>query len=275
VVDEDYTHALVVPIQQSRWQARIDTSAMIDPEVPHSVVAMSGGGISERRTFRVARQWTHAAALDDPHDDDTGPNGRYTYPTDASYAPRQGDIEHVDVSTSGGTLKIAVRMRALTTPWNPPNGFDHVAFSLFVEVPGAGQGARAMPQQFADLPGEMRWHYRVRTNGWSNAAFTAPGASASADGTPATAPKLDIDAKTRTITFTIPASALGRPRTLSGARVLVTTWDYDGGYRALAPVAGPHAFGGGDPARDARILDTVGPIRLPSSALHTRGDSTR
>ena len=52
------------------------------------------------------------------------------------------------------------------------------------------------------------------------------------------APKLDVDAAARTITFTIPASALGRPRTLQGARVHVTTWDYDGGYRALAPVAG-------------------------------------
>ncbi|BCT93263.1 alpha-amylase [Lysobacter helvus] len=263
VVDDDLAHAIPVTPRASAWTARIDTSAMLDPAVPHSVVAWVPGGASARRTFRVDRQWVRVASVEDPHDDDAGPDGRYTYPSDASYAPRQGDIEHVDVFTAGASLKIVVRMRAISTPWNPPNGFDHVAFSLFVEVPGAGEGARAMPQQFAELPDGMRWHYRVRANGWSNAAFTSHGATATADGTPAPAPKLDVDAAVRTITFTIPASALGRPRTLQGARVHVTTWDYDGGYRALAPVAGPHAFGGGDPARDARILDTVGPIRLP------------
>ena len=263
VVDDDLDHAVEAATDRATWTARIDTSAMLDPDVAHTVVAWVPGGASERRTFHVDRPWTRVADLDDPRDDDTGPHGRYTYPTDASYAPRQGDIEHVEVSTAGGALKIAVRMRALTTPWNPPNGFDHVAFSLFVDVPGAGEGARAMPQQFAELPGDMRWHYRVRANGWSNAAFTAQGATSNSDGTPAAAPKLDVDAATRTITFTIPASALGRPRTLSGARVRVTTWDYDGGYRALASVAGPHAFGGGDPAHDARILDSAGPIALP------------
>ena len=61
----------------------------------------------------------------------------------------------------------------------------------------------------------------------------------------------------------MPAAALGRAAGLSGARVYVTTWDYDGGYRALAPEAGPHAFGGGDPARDPRVMDAVGPIDLP------------
>jgi hypothetical protein len=263
VVDDDFEHAVEVTTRSAKWSARIDTNAMIDPAVQHSVVAWVPGGASERRTFHVDRQWQRAASVDDPRDDDTGPGGRYRYPSDASYAPRQGDIEHVAVSTAGTSLRIAVRMRAISTPWNPPNGFDHVAFSLFVEVPGEGAGARAMPQQFAELPGDMRWHYRVRANGWSNAAFTAQGATATADGTPAPAPTLDVDAAARTITFTVPASALGRPRTLQGARVHVTTWDYDGGYRALAPVAGPHAFGGGDPARDARILDTVGPIVLP------------
>jgi hypothetical protein len=61
----------------------------------------------------------------------------------------------------------------------------------------------------------------------------------------------------------VPAAAFGRATDLSGARVYVTTWDYDGGYRALAPEAGPHAFGGGDPARDPRVMDAVGPIDLP------------
>jgi carbohydrate-binding DOMON domain-containing protein len=168
------------------------------------------------------------------------------------------------LSTSGGALQIAVRMRAITTPWNPPNGFDHVAFSIFIDTPDGKGGARAMPQQNAELPDDMRWDVHLRANGWSNALFGAKGAGATADGTPlARAALLRVDPAARTVTFTIPAAALGRAADLSGTRVHVTTWDYDGGYRALAPVAGPHAFGGGDPARDPRVLDAAGPIAIP------------
>jgi hypothetical protein len=266
VVDEDIEHAITVRPRDGRWQAKLDTSAMIDPDVDHVVVAWerTSNNASERRTFRVARAWSPVAALDDPLGDDTGPNGRYTYPADASYEARQGDIERIELSTAGGALRVALRMRALTTPWNPPNGFDHVAFSLFIDLPGQKGGARAMPGQNADVPDEMRWDVRVRANGWSNAMFAAKGASATQDGAPiAEAALLHADPQTRTITFTIPAAALGRAADLSGARVYATTWDYDGGWRALASTAGPHAFGGGDPARDARVLDAVGPIRIP------------
>jgi glycosidase len=266
VVDDDIEHALTVKPRNGRWEAKIDTSAMIEPDIDHVVVAWerTSNNASERRTFRVARAWTQVAAFDDPQGDDTGPAGRYTYPTDASYAPRQGDIERVEVSTSGGALRIALRMRALSHPWNPPNGFDHVAFSLFIDLPDEKGGVRAMPGQFADVPDDMRWDVRLRAGGWTNAMFSAKGASATSDGTPiAEAAMLHADEATRTITFTLPTAALGRAKALSGARVYATTWDYDGGWRTLAPDAGPHAFGGGDPARDARVLDAVGPIRVP------------
>ena len=154
--------------------------------------------------------------------------------------------------------------RALTTPWNPPNGFDHVALSLFIDLPNVEGGARVMPQLNGELPEDMRWNVRVRANGWSNAMFSADGASATNDGAPITpGAMLGVDAASRTITFTFPASALGRATDLSGARLHATTWDYDAGWRALAPQAGPHTFGGGDPARDPRVLDAVGPIRIP------------
>jgi len=266
VVDEDYTHAVPVARQRgANWRARIDISAMLDPAVEHSVVAwMDGVGASERRTFRVVRAWKPVASIDDPSGDDTGPDGRYTYPTEATFAPRQGDIEHVDVATSGGTLRVTVRMRAITTTWNPPNGFDHVAFSIFVDVPNMQGGARAMPNQFAELPDGMRWDVHLRAGGWGRAMFDAPGASATNEGTPsATTALVQVDAQARTLTFTFPAASLGRATDLSGARVYVTTWDYDGGWRALRPVAADYAFGGGDPARDPRVLDAVGPITIP------------
>jgi glycosidase len=262
VIDDDLEHA--TSVSGRSWRTKIDTGAMVDPRVEHGVVAWNGTGASERRTFRVVRDWKSATAVDDPSGDDTGPNGRYAYPTDPGFAARQGDIERVDVSTSGGALRVAVRMRALTTPWNPPNGFDHLALSLFIDLPNVEGGARAMPQLNGDLPGDLRWDVRVRANGWSNAMFSAKGASATEEGTPITpGALLAVDAATRTITFTFPASSLGGATDLSGARVYATTWDYDAGWRALAPRAGPHAFGGGDPARDPRVLDAAGPILIP------------
>ena len=43
----------------------------------------------------------------------------------------------------------------------------------------------------------------------------------------------------------------------------MTTWDYDGGYRALQPQAGAFAVGGGDPSRDPRVMDDTAVIVLP------------
>ena len=62
------------------------------------------------------------------------------------------------------------------------------------------------------------------------------------------------------VSFTLPASALAGP--LSGARVWVTTWDYDGGYRALGPVAQPYAMGGGA-AGQPKVMDASAVLTLP------------
>jgi hypothetical protein len=121
-----------------------------------------------------------------------------------------------------------------------------------------------MPLQHAELPGGMRWHRRLRVHGWSNALFAAEGASASHEGTPTgPAARLSVNHETRTISLMLPAAALGKLKTLSGARLYVTTWDYDGGYRALAAQAQPHAIGGGDPASGARVMDDSAVIVLP------------
>jgi hypothetical protein len=174
------------------------------------------------------------------------------------------DLTGVRVFSAGGAMRIEVGVKELSAVWGPPNGFDHVAFTVFIELPGRSDGATVMPDQNAMLPEGMRWHLRARAHGWSNALFGPQGAGASSDGTPVTpAASIATDAAKRTVTFTIPAAALGDPATLSGARIYVTTWDYDGGYRALAREAGPYTFGGGDPARDPKVMDASAVIRLP------------
>jgi hypothetical protein len=120
-----------------------------------------------------------------------------------------------------------------------------------------------MPLQNAQLPAGMRWHLRLRAGGWTHALFSAAGASATQEGTAVTpAPAIAVDAATSTVSFTFSASAFGGRKSLSGTKIYVTTWDYDSGYRALAPAAQPYVFGGG-PAAGARVMDDSAVIVLP------------
>ena len=227
--------------------------------------ARVAGDASEGRPLQVEHAWPLLAEVADPAGDDHGPEGRYLYPEQGGWREhRQADIRNVRVYASGGSLRVELRMAEVTTPWNPPNGFDHVAFSLFLELPGRDGGARVMPLQNARLPGDMRWPYRLRAHGWSNALFAHEGASATHEGRAVVpAAGIEVDAEADTVSFILPASALGDPRTLSGARLYVATWDYDDGFRRLAPGGQPGIFGGGDGARDPLVMDDTGIIVLP------------
>ena len=271
VVDDDLAAARgpTRMARDGRWRATIDTAAMPDPDIVHTAVAWSPSlGIAwPAATFRVDRAWKVVADVADPVGDDRGPRGDYRYPTDPSWgANHQLDIEHVRVREAGGALAIEVRTHAVTTSWNPANGFDHVAFTAFVELPGAAGGATVMPLQDASLPQGMRWHVRLRAHGWSNALTSADGASATNEGTPlAPAASIRVDRDAATVRFTLSPRALGGhgPRGLSGARVYVTTWDYDGGFRAISPAGGGHGFGGGVQGRDPKVMDDTAVIVIP------------
>ena len=120
-----------------------------------------------------------------------------------------------------------------------------------------------MPQQNGSLPEGMRWHYRMRTHGWSNAWFSAEGADAASEGR-VSSPGAQVvaDAKARTLTITIPAKALGNPASLSGIKLYLNTWDYDGGYRGLSVEGGGMLFGG-DRADGTKVLDETEVLVLP------------
>ena len=269
VVDGDLATATEVrPGSDGRWAATLDTASMIDPGIAHRLVAWSAAGaaVSAPRTFRVARRWALLAEARDPRDDDRGAKGSYLPPAGPGWDDRHPlDLLGVRVWGSGGAIRIELRLRDVIAPWNPPNGFDHVAFTLFLALPGAAHASAVMPLQNATLPDAMRWSHRLRAHGWSNALYSAEGASATEEGAPIV-PGADIrtDREAGTITFTLPAAALGNPRTLSGARLYANTWDYDGGYRALVP-ASAQAFGfrGGDGTRDPLVMDDIAVITLP------------
>ena len=213
VVDGDLSRALrVLPGADGCWQAVVDTSRMVDPVVRHHVTAWVEGAqqAALAQQFFVQRDWTLQADIADPAGDDRGRSSQLTYPTDPSFAARQMDLRRVQVSTSGGALRLDLTMADISTVWSPPQGFDHVAFTVFIELPGQPGGATVMPQQNGDVPASMRWHRRLRVAGWSNALFSSEGASATNDGVPvAPAALISTDAPSRTVSLVLPAAALG------------------------------------------------------------------
>lgn len=246
------------------WQASVDTSDMVAADTSHRLVLWDGVQASAPVEAQLQRQWQPRSSLTDAAGDDSGPLGRYRYPTESQWRQRRpADIRALRVASSGSALQVEVEMAAIVHAWNAPNGFDHVAFTLFIELPGEPGGIRVMPLQNDQLPDGMRWHRRLRTHGWSNALFHWQGADADNEGEPvAPAARIEVDASRNLVRFTFAAAALGHPATLDGIRVYLTTWDWDGGYRGLDAEPGSHRFGGGDARHDPLWMDAAGPLRL-------------
>jgi glycosidase len=259
----------VVAGADGRFNARIDTRSMTDPALLHRVVLRAAGGVadtqiqvSEAATFRVALPWRLLADVTQDERPNGGAQGQYLYPTHESYT-RQMDLRRTRVLSAGGALRMELEMGDLTNVWGPANGFDHVAFSIFLELPGRSGGVRAMPGQDAELPDDMRWHLRLRAHGWSNALFGPEGAEANADGRSITpAAEIETDSARRTVRFTIPSESIGDLASLTGARIFVSTWDWDGGWRPLAREAGSFTVGGAD-STSPKVWSASPVIRLP------------
>lgn len=266
VMDGDLAQATYVHMDaEGAWQAIVRTDALMDPAIKHRLVLWDPvtATASEARTFRAEKPWREILQVDDPPGDDKGRSGTLRYPSDPGWRGRQGDIESIAVFQAGSALKIEVTLHSLSESWNPPNGFDHVALTAFLELPGKDGGSRVMPLQNGELPDGMRWHYRLRANGWTNAWFGAEGADAGHEGvTLSPGAGLHVDRARRTVSFLLPAKALGNPASLSGARLYLNTWDYDAGYRTLSPEGGSMAFGGGK-STDAKVLDESVVLVMP------------
>lgn len=250
---------------QGRWQAVLDSRSWVDARVPHRVVAWApdSGWASPARTLRLQRPWQPLLQRGDPAGDDHGPAGsglHYRYPTDPSWGPhRQMDLRGLRVAAAGDALQLELPLHRITRSWNPANGFDHVAVTVFIGDPQRDGGSTVMPLQDGPLPGGMRWHWRLRVHGWSNALFSAEGASATAEGT-ALSPgaAIDVDRARHVLRLTLPGGLFGQ---VAGLQLYVTTWDYDGGYRALNAQPGGHTLGGGP---GPKVMDDIGPVTLPA-----------
>jgi glycosidase len=208
------------------------------------------------QTFSHQATWVEQISYNDPIGDDDGPaasssnshSQRYDYPTDPSWgANRQMDLRKVQVATSGGSARIELTMNKLTQTWNPANGFDHVTFTIFIELPSKASRevqSNIMPLQNSSFDQTMMWHRRLRIQGWANVLTSAKGATDLNEGIPIVpGAQLRIDRQNNKLIIELPASALGHLDSLVGAKFYVSTWDYDGGYRPLKQHAGAYWMG--------------------------------
>jgi hypothetical protein len=269
------------PVQagvDGRWEAAFSTAGLVDPTLRHRLLAWDGARASSPALeFQAEAEWQLLADVPDPMGDDHGPAalptaaaahpGGFSYraPLDAGYARGTLDLRRLQVWGSGGALRLEVEMGAISRVWSPANGFDHLALTLYIALPGQpGQsgGSEVLPLQDAAAP--LRWHRRLRLHGWSNALTSSEGAGPAHEGQPvAPGARLQVDAAQRRIRITLPAAALG-VADVSGLQLYLTTWDYDGGYRALAAEPGPFAFGHGSAGPGSpKVMDDLPVLTLP------------
>ena len=203
-------------------------------------------------------------SFSDPAGDDAGPAGTYLYPTDSTFGHQQ-DLTGLKVEADAIHLRLTVTTADWSSVWKPTNGFDHVAFNLFFEVPGL-PGATVLPLLDGSTPAGFTWRFDQKTYGWGHNLFSSTGATATNPGTPAPAPKLAIDAPGKSVIFTYNKRDFGLA-SWSGVRVYVTTWDIDGiqnVYRPVDAAGGQWTYGGGAAAGGSpKIMDSLGPVAIP------------
>jgi glycosidase len=265
---EDGTYSVSVPISLFPPGQVVNTVSAYAPDLQ---VASENFDFTTEVTSTESRVTVY-----DQDGDDVGPLHTYTYPGDETFS-HQMDIHSVTASAFGTNLVVDVEMRETSDIWRPSSGFDHVAFHIFIDLPGQ-DGQTIMPRLNAETPEGFDWDRMVFAEGWGTRLFSAEGADENAQGTAVTpAPEVSTDHDTRTVSFLLPAESLGNPETLEGAQIYVTTWDWNGidaVLRPLKPNGGPWAFGGGDenagdpifiddtdvlPVTTTRVMMTVDP----------------
>ncbi|HZK19165.1 MAG TPA: alpha-amylase family glycosyl hydrolase [Treponemataceae bacterium] len=224
--------------------------------------------VSEPYVFNVELTYDLVASVTDPIGDDTGPNGNYTYPKDETFNDKQCDITNVDVLTAGSHLNLVLTMNSpISSSWGPPNGFDHVAFYIYFSLPDSTSTETAMPKQNATLPDSMTWDYFSQIGGWMNFFYNSIGAGADSYGTAMVAgPDITVDRENQTLTFAYSSESFNNPITLSGMKIYIATYDYDGmsaGNRLIEETAGEWSFGGGSYKTSPLIMDDIEVVQIP------------
>lgn len=210
--------------------------------------------------FRVELAYTTVVKYDDPVGDDKGPGGQYRYPKNSSFT-NQNDLKQVELAVAGTNLQVRITPSGpISSSWSPPNGFDHVAYYIYLALPGAAGGATMLPFQDSAAPAGFAWQRMAFFGGWNSMLFNDAGATAKSYGQ-ALSPsgQIQVLKDKNQLVFTFAGTSLGAPASLSGTKVYVTTWDYDGlesANRKLTMDGGDYIYGNAQPGSPLVMDDT-------------------
>ncbi len=269
VIDGKLEQAIALfPNSAGDWEVAVPIERFPFGWSSHSLTAYAAGRkvASETRRFMtdLAVQQGRRTSVDDAAHDDHGPAGDYLKPRHPGFTG-QMDIRRTEVISLGGNLRIELTVGEISDPWLPPNGFDHAAFHIFIDLPDK-TGASVLPKLHAGAPEAFAWDYFSYIGGWNNMLFSSDGAGADEFGAVITpVPKIEVNKEEKKITLEFLPASLGNPVTLAGARIYITTWDNTGAnglHRPIGPAAGAFTFGGSDDPQAPLILDDTVVITL-------------
>ncbi|MEO0575555.1 MAG: glucodextranase DOMON-like domain-containing protein, partial [Pseudomonadota bacterium] len=247
----------VVADAKGAWRAIVPVRNLGASTNYAQIYAPRTGTLSDRVSYQTHVQEAELTlTVDDPADDGRGPRGDYIGPQH-SESGSQREIESAHVRIAGHNLELTLTMAEVTDVWVPPNGFDNVTITTFVDLPDV-DGERRLPLLYARMPADLDWDLGHFASGWSSYTFTTAGATTQQEGEKlGVSPKVSADKANRTIRFLYEGSKLG-VADWSNASIYVTTWDAagEGGYRDITPEPGKWYFSGGN-ADDPRVMDDI------------------
>jgi glucoamylase len=190
-----------------------------------TVVATSADGGTAHATRTVVWDFvpgTKILDVTDPTGDDNGP-GNYAYPTAADFHAGAFDITDFQVydDTAGsGNIIFRLQTRDLTPTFGSPLGAQLV--DVYVHDPAAAPGdsstAASFPQRNYQIAAGGAWNRLIEAQGFGQRYIDAHGTTM---GTVA----IRANQISRYITFSVPASSLGRPGSGWGFTVVLTGQD--------------------------------------------------
>jgi glucan 1,4-alpha-glucosidase len=208
-----------------------------------TVAASAPGGGTAHATRTVVWDFVPGTKLldvTDPTGDDNGP-GNYAYPTAADFHAGAFDITDFQVyddSAASGNIIFRLQTRDLSPTFGSPLGAQLA--DVYVHDPAAGvtSTAASFPQRNYVIAGSAAWNRLIEVQGFGQRYVDASGTTL---GTVA----IRANQISRYITFSVPVSSLGRPRSGWGFTVVLTGQD---GFspdqaRSFASTPQPYQFG--------------------------------
>jgi len=271
IIDDKLSNKIKLnPNNKGIWQENISLSRFSFGSSKHKIVLYSPTQnlASETFTFQtVVPVQGNKISVADPIGDDNGLNQNYITPTHDSYKGQQ-DIQNIEVITYGSNLQITMTMKDVTDVWLPPNGFDHVLFHVFIDLPNKSGRKDLSVLNTAGLEG-FEWNYVAYLGGWHTILYNSENSTPESFGAITTpTPTVIANKANNTITIQFSPDSLGNPETLEGAKIYISTWDNngsEGGHRAITKNGGPYNFGGSDDPKTSLIIDDIKVITISNN----------